>query len=69
MLEKRLNGLGIYYFRQIAEWTREEVDYFSDQLKEFPDRIQRDNWLEGAADEHFRKYSERLTPKTSTAKT
>ena len=65
VLEKRLNGLGIYYFRQIAQWTREEVDYFSEQLKEFPDRIQRDNWLEGAADEHFRKYNERLSMKAS----
>jgi len=31
-------------------------------LKEFPDRIQRDNWVEGAADEHFKRYKERLNP-------
>ena len=67
VLEKRLNGLGVYYFRQIAEWTRDEIAYFSDQLKEFPDRIERDNWADGAADEHFKKYHERLSLKAGGA--
>jgi predicted flap endonuclease-1-like 5' DNA nuclease len=60
VLEKRLNALGVYFFREIAMWTREDILRYEEHLKEFPDRIERDNWVEGAREEHFKKYGERL---------
>jgi predicted flap endonuclease-1-like 5' DNA nuclease len=60
VLERRLNDLGVFFFREIASWTREDVLRFEEHLKEFPDRIERDNWVDGAREEHFKKYGERL---------
>jgi len=45
--EDALNELGIYTFRQIAEWTPENVDWVEDFLS-FPGRIERENWIEQA---------------------
>ena len=60
VLEKRLNALGVYFFRDIANWTKEDIIRYEEHLKEFRDRIERDKWVEGARDEHFKKYGERL---------
>ncbi len=46
LLEK-LNANGIYHFRQIAEWTAEEIAYIDVQLS-FKGRIERDGWIEQA---------------------
>ena len=67
VLEKRLNDLGVYFFREIALWTKEDIVRFEEHLKEFPDRIERDNWVEGAREEHFKKYGERLSHSKSTS--
>jgi NADH-quinone oxidoreductase subunit E len=56
VLEKKLHGLGIYFFRQIAAWKEADIERISASLKEFPDRIRRDNWVKGAAEEHAKKY-------------
>jgi len=42
-LEKTLNSLGVYYYRQIAGWTDTQVDEVDVPLK-FPGRIHRDKW-------------------------
>ncbi len=47
VLEKTLNGLGIYQFKQIAEFTRDEVNWVDDSLS-FPGRIDREEWIEQA---------------------
>ncbi len=60
VLEKRLHGLGVYYFRDIANWSKEDILRYEEHLKEFRDRIERDHWVEGAREEHFKKYGERL---------
>lgn len=39
VLEKRLNEEGIYFYRQIANWTDADIVYFQANLPEFPDRI------------------------------
>jgi len=65
VLEKRLNGLGVYFFREIAMWTKEDVLRYEEHLKEFPDRIERDNWVEGAREQHFKKYGETLLKEKS----
>ena len=50
----------VYFFRDIANWTKEDIIRYEEHLKEFRDRIERDKWVEGAREEHFKKYGERL---------
>jgi NADH-quinone oxidoreductase subunit E len=47
VLEKLLNDMGIYHFDQIANWTKEEVNWLDKSLS-FPGRIKRENWVEQA---------------------
>lgn len=47
-LEKVLNSLGIWTYRQIAAWTPEEIAWVDDYLS-FKGRIDRDDWTRQAA--------------------
>ncbi|MCR9124198.1 MAG: hypothetical protein NXH91_18215 [Phyllobacteriaceae bacterium] len=47
-LEQVLNGLGIWTFAQIADWTANEVAWVDDYLQ-FKGRIERDDWIAQAA--------------------
>lgn len=49
VLEKKLNALGITKFAQVAAFTDEDIAKVDDALS-FKGRIQRDNWLEQAAE-------------------
>ncbi|MEZ5955253.1 MAG: NADH-quinone oxidoreductase subunit NuoE [Hyphomonas sp.] len=42
--EDALNELGIFTFKQIAEWTPANVDWVEDFLS-FPGRIEREDWI------------------------
>ncbi|MFN0263400.1 hypothetical protein ACKTEK_05915 [Tepidamorphus sp. 3E244] len=42
-LEEKLNEIGIFQFRQIAAWNREEIDWVNAHIG-FPGRIERDAW-------------------------
>lgn len=46
-LEKTLNGLGFWHFRQIAAWKKADVAIVDDQLS-FKGRIERDDWIKQA---------------------
>lgn len=46
-LEKTLNGLGIFHFSQIAEFTRDNVAWVDRHLR-FKGRIDRENWIDQA---------------------
>ncbi len=46
-LEKTLNGLGIFHFSQIAEFTADNVAWVDRHLR-FKGRIARENWIEQA---------------------
>jgi NADH-quinone oxidoreductase subunit E len=46
-IEKLLNSLGVYHFRQIAEWTAEDVAWVDGRLS-FKGRIEREKWIEQA---------------------
>ncbi|MEM8916674.1 MAG: 50S ribosomal protein L21 [Pseudomonadota bacterium] len=46
-LEKKLHGLGIYHFWQVAEFTADDIARVDDYLS-FKGRIERDNWVEQA---------------------
>ena len=60
ILERMLNHLGIYWFRDVARWTEEDIDRIDAQLEHFHGRIRRENWISSAKEEHFKKYGEHL---------
>ncbi|WP_395751168.1 hypothetical protein [Prosthecobacter sp.] len=47
-LQQRLHDIGIYTFTQIAAWNEDHIKEFSARLA-FKDRIQREHWVEQAA--------------------
>ncbi|WP_409434023.1 DUF2853 family protein [Litorimonas sp. RW-G-Af-16] len=46
--EKDLNGKGVYYFRQIANWKKKDVTMVEGVIDSFPGRIDRDEWIKQA---------------------
>lgn len=60
VLEKLLNGLGVYQFRQVAKWNADDIRFFDAQLHDFHGRIERENWVRSAQEEHYKKYGEWL---------
>ena len=62
-IERELNKRGVSYYRQIAKWTKKDIEKFSKVLEDrgwFPGRITRDSWKRHARNEHFKKYGKRL---------
>lgn len=47
-LERLLHRLGYFHFRQIADWTPEEVAWVDANLEGFHGRVTRDGWVEQA---------------------
>jgi len=47
VLERVLHENGIYCFRQIAQWTKEDITKIN-KLISFPGRIEREQWIEQA---------------------
>jgi len=47
-LEKMLHGIGVYYYWQVADWTKTDVQEADDLLDAFKGRIQRDGWVSQA---------------------
>jgi predicted flap endonuclease-1-like 5' DNA nuclease len=45
VLESKLHKEGIYQFEQIMNWNDEAIIEFSQRLRTFRDRIQRNNWV------------------------
>ena len=58
VLEKTLNRLGYYRFRDIAAWSDTEVEAVARELSWFPDRIRRDKWVAQAQSLHRKKCDE-----------
>jgi predicted flap endonuclease-1-like 5' DNA nuclease len=44
-IEEKLNALDIYTFRQISNFTEEDVHIVTDAIEYFPGRIERDEWI------------------------
>ena len=44
VLEKKLNGFGVYKYSQIAVWKKANVEWV-DNFLNFPGRIDRDEWI------------------------
>jgi len=47
-LEKMLHGIGVYYYWQVSDWTKADVQEADDLLDAFKGRIDRDNWVSQA---------------------
>jgi len=47
VISDRLNELGIYHFRQIAQFEQRDIDLVNDAIS-FPGRIERDEWIDQA---------------------
>ena len=48
-LERKLHAIDIYTFRQIANFTPEDIEHINDIIEFFPGRIERDRWVSQAA--------------------
>lgn len=57
-LDGLLKSMDITSFRQVASFTAVDVQYVTAALEAFPGRIERDNWMASAAEEHSKKYGE-----------
>lgn len=49
VIEEQLNGMGIYHYQQIADFSQQDVDNVNEALA-FPGRIERDEWIDQARD-------------------
>ncbi|NJN41451.1 MAG: hypothetical protein HC811_03635 [Flammeovirgaceae bacterium] len=49
VISRKLNGMGIFSFQQIADMSDETVEKLSQTILRFPKRILKDNWREQAA--------------------
>ena len=54
--ERKLHTLGIFSFRQLANFTTEDVEKVSDIIEFFPDRIEREDWVGQAKQLYKDKY-------------
>lgn len=56
VIEGKLHKLGVTTFKQIADFTTEDIASVAESLDSFPDRIERDDWVEQARKFHAEKY-------------
>ncbi len=56
VLEQKLNDMGITTFYQVAKLSDVEIDNIAAQLRTFPDRIRRDNWMKGASEQYHKTH-------------
>ena len=45
VLESLLNNMGVFHFWQIAQFSSSDEQYVANQIKTFPNRIRRDDWI------------------------
>ena len=59
VMEKMLNRLGIASFKQIADFSKADIQRVSDAIETFPGRIERDDWIGGAKQQFKIKYKDK----------
>lgn len=57
-IEGLLKSMGITSFRQIARFETDDIAYVTVALEAFPGRIERDDWMSSAAEQHVAEYGE-----------
>ncbi|SFC03850.1 hypothetical protein [Spirosoma endophyticum] len=55
-LERKLHALGIYTFRQVANFSKEDINTINELIEFFPGRIEGDNWVGQSKTFYERKY-------------
>ncbi len=58
-LERKLHSLGIYTFRQVSNFEKEDIDKVNEIIEFFPGRIERDDWVSQSKTFYERKYGTR----------
>ena len=58
VMEHVLNEKGCYHFKQLANFSKRDIEWISAALGSFPDRIERDNWVGQAQMLYARKYGQ-----------
>lgn len=48
--EGDLNSKGVYYYRQIAAWSADDIKMIDEIIDSFPGRIERDEWVKQASE-------------------
>lgn len=59
VMERILNENGCYHFKQLANFSSRDIEWISQALGSFPDRIDRDEWVGQAQTLYLRKYGRR----------
>jgi predicted flap endonuclease-1-like 5' DNA nuclease len=57
VFEHTLNELGVYTFKQIAEFTVADISRVNAELKEFKGRMEQDDWIGQAKELYYKKYA------------
>ncbi len=60
VIEKQLNERGIVSYRQIAQLSDQDIEQMEAEGLKVAARLRRDNWIEQAKEQHFKKYAEKL---------
>ena len=58
VLEPIMHSIGVYTFRQIANWTPEDIEQVRDSLQQFKTRIEREDWIGQSKELHKEKYGD-----------
>jgi len=58
VFEHTLNELGIYSFKQLADFTVADIARVNAELKEFKGRMEQDDWIGQAKELYYQKYAE-----------
>ncbi len=56
VMEKLLNDNGVLWFRQVAKWKKKDIAKFEALLPNFNGRIERENWVRSAIEQHYKSY-------------
>ncbi|NER13752.1 hypothetical protein GWK08_09900 [Leptobacterium flavescens] len=48
-IERKLNGIGVYTYKQISKFRDHDIDTVTQLIEFFPGRIKRDDWMKQAA--------------------
>ena len=57
-IERQLAGIGVTTFRQIANFTSDDVERVNDAIQVFQGRIEREDWIAQARDLHREDYGD-----------
>ena len=60
VIERQFNDRGIVSYRQLAQLSDQDIEQMEADGFNVTARLRRDNWIEQAREQHFKKYGEKL---------